>query len=187
MQRFAHDMPAPMKLIIKFFPEITIKSRQVRKRFIAQLKGNLKKLLAAIDPQARVNGNWDSLEVNLGSDPALQQQCIERLRNTPGIAHFFAVQEYPLGTLDELVELCVANLGDQVQGKTFAVRCKRVGTHPFSSQDVGIKVGSVLRSNGGQVLQAKHHGFSVAFGLACKASSLADQSGMPGNSLAKRE
>lgn len=144
MQRFAHDMPAPMKLIIKFFPEITIKSRQVRKRFIAQLKGNLKKVLAAIDPQARVNGNWDSLEVNLGSDPALQQQCIERLCNTPGIAHFFAVQEYPLGTVDELVELCVANLGDQVQGKTFAVRCKRVGTHPFSSQDVAIKVGSAL-------------------------------------------
>ncbi|HIQ53457.1 MAG TPA: tRNA 4-thiouridine(8) synthase ThiI, partial [Pseudomonas pachastrellae] len=133
-----------MKLIIKFFPEITIKSRQVRKRFVAQLKGNLKKVLAAIDPQARVNGNWDSLEVNLGSDPALQQQCIERLRNTPGIAHFFAVQEYPLGTVDELVELCVANLGDQVQGKTFAVRCKRVGTHPFSSQDVAIKVGSAL-------------------------------------------
>ena len=57
---------SPMKLIIKFFPEITIKSRQVRKRFVAQLKGNLKKVLSAVDPQARVNGNWDSLEVNLG-------------------------------------------------------------------------------------------------------------------------
>ncbi len=138
-----------MKLIIKFFPEITIKSRQVRKRFVAQLKANLKRLLRDIDPDARVNGNWDSLEVNLGADPALQQRCIERLKNTPGIAHCHEVHEYPLGTLDELAELCVATLGEQVRGKWFSVRCKRVGTHDFSSQDVGIKVGSALNQRCG--------------------------------------
>ena len=80
-----------MKLIIKFFPEITIKTRQVRKRFVAQLKGNLKLLLADIDPEARVTGSWDSLEINLGSDRQLQQLCIARLKNTPGIAHFLEV------------------------------------------------------------------------------------------------
>merc|ERR1711965_1023942 len=101
-----------MKLIIKFFPEITIKSRQVRKRFVAQLKGNLKKVLSAVDPQARVNGNWDSLEVNLGPDAALQQRCIERLRNTPGISHCVEVHEYPLGSIDELIELCVSSVGE---------------------------------------------------------------------------
>ena len=134
----------PMKLIIKFFPEITIKSRQVRKRFVAQLKGNLKLLLSDIDPAARVNGNWDSLEVNLGSDKALQLRCIERLKNTPGIAHLSEVHEYPLGTLEELAELCLSSIGNQLQGKLFSVRCKRVGKHDFSSQDVAIQVGGEL-------------------------------------------
>lgn len=134
-----------MKLIIKFFPEITIKTRQVRKRFVAQLKGNLKLLLADIDPEARVTGSWDSLEINLGSDRQLQQLCIARLKNTPGIAHFLEVHEYPLGTLDELADLCVTAVGEQLQGKVFSVRCKRVGQHDFSSQDVAIKVGGELQ------------------------------------------
>ncbi len=133
-----------MKLIIKFFPEITIKTRPVRKRFIQQLKGNLKTVLKAIDGDARVSGNWDFLEVSLGADPTLQQRCIERLRNTPGIAHFVEVHEYGLGTLEQLADLCVENVGEQIRGKTFAVRCRRVGTHPFSSPEAAAFLGSEL-------------------------------------------
>ncbi len=134
----------PMKLIIKFFPEITIKTRQVRKRFVHQLKSNVRVLLAALDGDARVTGSWDSLEVILGEDPAIQRQCIERLCNTPGIAHLLEVHDYPLGTLDELAELCVASFGEQVRGRSFAVRCKRVGRHPFSSQDAARLIGEQL-------------------------------------------
>ncbi|UAW98218.1 tRNA 4-thiouridine(8) synthase ThiI [Halopseudomonas nanhaiensis] len=133
-----------MKLIIKFFPEITIKTRPVRKRFIQQLKGNLKTVLKAIDPEARVSGNWDFLEVSLGTDPAVQKRCIERLRNTPGIAHFVEVHDYQLESLEQLADLCVANVGDQIRGKVFAVRCKRVGTHPFSSPEAAAFLGSAL-------------------------------------------
>ncbi len=133
-----------MKLIIKFFPEITIKTRPVRKRFVSQLKANLRLLLAEADPCARLTGGWDSLEVVLGDDPALQARAIERLRETPGIAHFVEVRDYPLESLDALVELCVAQFGAQVEGRIFAVRCKRVGRHDFSSQDVAQRVGRAL-------------------------------------------
>lgn len=133
-----------MKLIIKFFPEITIKTRPVRKRFIQQLKGNLKAVLKAIDPEARVSGNWDFLEVSLGADAAKQQRCIERLRHTPGIAHFVEIHEYRLESLEQLADLCVANVGEQIRGKTFAVRCKRVGTHSFSSPEAASYLGSAL-------------------------------------------
>src|SRR5690554_6649970 len=112
-----------MKLIIKFFAEITIKSPQVRKRFVSQLRKNLKVLLKPIDPEVRLSGNWDSLEVITGDDPLLQARIIERLTNTPGINHIHEVREHPLGSLDELGDLCVARFADQLQGKTFAVRC----------------------------------------------------------------
>ena len=149
MRRFCAPYTSYMNLIIKFFPEITIKTRPVRKRFIQQLKGNLKAVLKAIDPEARVSGNWDFLEVSLGGDAVLQQRCIERLRNTPGIAHFVEVHEYELGTLAQLAELCVENVGEQIRGKTFAVRCRRVGTHPFSSPEAAAFIGAQLRERCG--------------------------------------
>ncbi|WP_288404139.1 hypothetical protein, partial [uncultured Pseudomonas sp.] len=39
-----------MKLIIKVFPEITIKSRPVRKNFIRQLVKNIRVVLRDLDP-----------------------------------------------------------------------------------------------------------------------------------------
>lgn len=143
--------PLPtMKLIIKFFSEITIKTPQVRKRFVKQLKVNLKALLQPIDPEARVNGTWDSLEVQTGDDPQRQAAVIKRLCNTPGISHIHEVHEYPLTTLEDLAELCVAQFGEQVRGKVFAVRCKRVGRdHPFSSPEVAAYLGSQLRQRCG--------------------------------------
>lgn len=138
-----------MKLIIKFFAEVTIKSPQVRKRFISQLRKNLKVLLKPIDPQVQLSGNWDSLEVITGDDPALQAQVIQRLCNTPGINHIHEVREYPLGSLDELAELCIERFAEQLRGRTFAVRCKRIGKHPFSSTEVNRLIGSRLMERTG--------------------------------------
>ena len=138
-----------MKLIIKFFAEITIKSPQVRKRFVQQLRKNLKALLKPIDPELRITGNWDSLEIITGDDPAVQAQVIERLQHTPGINHIHEVREHELGSLEELADLCVARFAEQLRGKTFAVRCKRIGKHPFSSTDVNRLLGSRLMEASG--------------------------------------
>src|SRR5690554_1070025 len=137
-----------MKLIIKFFAEVTIKSPQVRKRFVSQLRQDPEVVVKGIGPGGRISGNWDSLEVITGDDPALQTALLARLRNTPGINHIHEVREYPLGTLDELAELCVERFTDQLAGKTFAVRCKRVGHHPFTSNDVNREIGSRLMLTG---------------------------------------
>lgn len=45
-----------MKLIVKVFPEITIKSRPVRKRFIKQLAKNIRTVLRDLDPALVVDG-----------------------------------------------------------------------------------------------------------------------------------
>lgn len=135
-----------MKLIVKPFAEITIKSRPVRKQFIRQLAKNIRTVLRDLDPGLDVQGEWDNLELQTQQcDPKLQAEMLERLRCTPGIAHCLEVHEYPLGDFDDIVEKCTLHFGAQLVGKRFAVRCKRSGKHPFSSVEVASYVGSRLR------------------------------------------
>jgi len=135
-----------MKLILKSFPEITIKSRPVRRQFMRQLGKNIRTVLRDLDPDVKVIGEWDNLELFTAlEDPAELQELYARLRCTPGISHFFQVLEYPLGDFDEITQHCKAHYADLLKGRTFSVRCKRSGKHPFSSVDVERYVGSQLR------------------------------------------
>ena len=139
-----------MKLIVKVFPEITIKSRPVRKRFIRQLAKNIRVVVRDLDPDVVVNGVWDNLEVQTRlEDPKLLRELTERLSCTPGIAHFLQVDEYPLGDFDDIVAKCKEHFGHLLAGKHFAVRCKRGGNHDFTSMDVDRYVGSQLRQQCG--------------------------------------
>jgi len=139
-----------MKLIVKVFPEITIKSRPVRKRFIRQLGKNIRVVLKDLDPELKVDGVWDNLEVvTRVEDEKVQREMIERLTCTPGITHFLQVDEYTLGDFDDIVAKCKAYFGHLLAGKRFAVRCKRGGHHDFSSMDVDRYVGSQLRQQCG--------------------------------------
>ena len=135
-----------MKLIIKVFPEITIKSRPVRKHFIRQLAKNIRSVLRDLDPDVEVSGVWDNLElVTQCTEPKLLAEMIERLSCTPGITHFLEINEYPLGDFDDVFEKCRLHYADQLPGKIFAVRCKRAGKHSFSSMELERHVGSRLR------------------------------------------
>ncbi|MCE7762313.1 tRNA 4-thiouridine(8) synthase ThiI [Pseudomonas putida] len=139
-----------MKLIVKVFPEITIKSRPVRKRFIRQLAKNIRNVLKDLDPELAVDGVWDNLEVVTRiEDEKVQREIIERLTCTPGITHFLQVEEYPLGDFDDIVAKCKHHFGHLLAGKHFAVRCKRGGHHDFTSMDVDRYVGSQLRQQCG--------------------------------------
>ncbi len=139
-----------MKLIVKVFPEITIKSPPVRKGFIRQLAKNIRTVLRDLDPELRVEGVWDNIEVETAlGDTKILREMIERLRCTPGIAHCLEVHEYPLGDLDDIFEKCKAHFAGRLPGKIFAVRCKRAGKHSFSSMDVERHVGSRLREECG--------------------------------------
>ncbi len=139
-----------MKLIVKIFPEITIKSGPVRKRFIRQLCRNIRVVLKDLDPELVVKGVWDNLEIITRlDDEKVQREMIERLSCTPGIAHFLQVDEYPLVDFDDIVAKCKLHYGAQLAGKYFSVRCKRAGKHSFTSMDVDRYVGSQLRQQCG--------------------------------------
>jgi len=106
-------------------------------------------LLRDITPNFSLDGGWDNLEfATTETDPALLDAIRAKLGETPGIGQFLEVREYPFNSLDDISERCLEHYAEAVQGKTLAVRCKRIGKHPFSSMEVEREVGSRLLQAG---------------------------------------
>ena len=136
-----------MLFLVKLFPEITIKTRPVRRRFIRQLRKNIRSVLSEFDPAVSVVGEWDNLEVTTSTDnPEVITQISERLACTPGIAKFLHVDKYPRTDLDGMLDLALEYYREKLVGKTFAVRCKRNGKHSFKSTDVERHIGAGLNT-----------------------------------------
>lgn len=135
-----------MKIIVKPFAEIAIKSRPVRKQFIRQLGKNLRAVLKDLDPTLKVEGEWDNLDIDIQlANARALTQLRERLRCIPGIANSVEVNESRFTSFDDVYAQCLHYYGATLPGKTFAVRCRRVGKHDFSSVDLATYVGSRLR------------------------------------------
>jgi len=123
-----------MKFIVKFFPEITIKSRPVRKQLVKQLRDNLRTLLKPVDPAIEIQRDWDKLVVTTAlTEPSVRRDIADVLGRTPGIAYFLDVLEYPFVDLDDACHKTAALWAQRLHGHSFVVRCKRSGEHAFSS------------------------------------------------------
>ncbi|RRJ83128.1 tRNA uracil 4-sulfurtransferase ThiI [Aestuariirhabdus litorea] len=137
-----------MKFIVKLFPEITIKSKPVRTQFVKKLRRNIRTLLRVIDPELEVEGGWDRVEVVPSTeDPQLCAQLVERLMNTPGIAHILEVSQHRFETLHDLFEITRAEVGESLAGKTFCVRASRSGEHEFTSHEAERYIGGGLNQH----------------------------------------
>ncbi len=137
-----------MKFIVKYFSEITIKSKPVRRRFVSQLAENLRAVLRDLDPDIIVHKQWDKLLIETAvTEPSEQDALVEAMRNTPGITYILAVREHPLCEPSEIVAHVLPVYKQRLAGKTFAVRCKRTGTHNFRSLDIERQLGADLIAN----------------------------------------
>lgn len=134
-----------MKFIVKFFPEITIKSKPVRKQMVRQLRNNLRALMKAVEAGVEVKSDWDKIEVATATDDeVVRQHIVNILSCTPGIAHFLDVMEYPFKDKQDAFEKTQALWGERLKNKTFVVRCKRVGKHAFNSHELERYIGGGL-------------------------------------------
>ncbi|MDT8427847.1 MAG: tRNA uracil 4-sulfurtransferase ThiI, partial [Pseudomonadales bacterium] len=132
-----------MEYIVRFFPEITIKTRPVRRRLIRILRRNLSLLLQRIDASVQIKGEWDKFEISTASDDAeLLQKLEDILISTPGVGTVARVRKTPLPDFAGILAHTLAYYGDQLPGRTFAVRCRRNGQHGFTSTDVERYVGA---------------------------------------------
>lgn len=137
-----------MIFTVRLFPEITIKSPPVRKRWTRQLTENLRLLGRRIHEGVKVLQEWDRIELRVPEDSAeLEAQFIDLLKRTPGISNFSLVSAYPFSTLHDIYERALPLVKDVIAGKTFCVRVKRTGRHDFTSTQVEQYVGGGLNQH----------------------------------------
>ena len=123
-----------MEFLVKLHPEISIKSKSVRKRQTMLLEQNLKTILLRLDPSVAIKNNYDHLLVQVASDsPKLRQQMIDHLACIPGIVQFMEMQSGTYSSLHDIFEQVKAVFTERLEGKSFCVRVKRTGDHEFSS------------------------------------------------------
>ncbi|OCG47267.1 tRNA 4-thiouridine(8) synthase ThiI [Gilliamella sp. Choc4-2] len=132
-----------MKFIVKLFPEITIKSDSVRLRFIKILTSNIRNILKHHIENVAVVRHWDFIEVRpkVGNS---ENQILNLLMRIPGIHHILIVDELTFVDLHDIYEKTLDYYAPLIENKTFCVRVKRRGQHPFSSIDVERYVGGGL-------------------------------------------
>ena len=135
-----------MKFIIKLFPEITIKSQSVRLRFIKILTSNIRNVLKDLAEDVAVVRHWDYLEVCVKKEE-LGEGVADRLTRIPGIHHILQVEERAFTDLHNIYEQTFEMYAASLENKTFCVRAKRRGKHPFSSIELERYVGGGLNQH----------------------------------------
>jgi len=131
------------KFIVKFFPEIMVKGSSAKRQMVGQLYNNLVKLLHAIDETIHIKKFSDKIEVVTAIK--VVDAVRSRLLNTPGIELVLEALQYDnFTTIDQIKEKVLEVIGDDLAGKTFVVRVKRVGTHTFKSSEIERTVGGYV-------------------------------------------
>lgn len=137
-----------MQFTIKLHPEIIVKSRRVRKRLIFLLEGNIRRVFQRNNLSVEVVSGWDKLTLLVNSKSFHKQnEIIDLLQRIPGINQVLQVQESQFTDLDDICKQVAQVWEPLLLGKTFAVRVKRRGEHPFSSMEVARYVGGYLFQN----------------------------------------
>ena len=140
-----------MKYIIKFFPEIIVKSKSVRQEMSKVLQRNIRNVLNRSAVKVKIQDCWDKLVVRLdetdGPCPRSSREVAEMLCRIPGIHNVMETEEYEYSSMHDIYEKTAAVYGPQIAGKTFCVRVKRKGKQEFRSIDVEKYVGGGLNQN----------------------------------------
>ena len=131
------------KFIIKYFTEIMIKGTTAKKQMISQVYNNLVNILSKISKDIKVRKFFDKVEVVCPIEVVAEVRM--RLLDTPGIQQILeAVQFDNMNTLDDIKVVVNETMAHEIQGKTFVVRCKRMGTQEFKSTQVEQTVGGYM-------------------------------------------
>jgi len=141
---FRQVKPSWQPFFLLRYGEIGLKSSPVRNRFLQVLEKNLLRRFRERGLSPVINREPGRLYIFAGD----VHSSAELLRTTPGIVSFSlcldekAEMEAMLGTFAALAKRYLEN------GDSFAVRARRSGNHPFTSQDVAVRAGErILKEN----------------------------------------
>jgi tRNA uracil 4-sulfurtransferase len=123
------------------FGEIALKSRFVRRQLRDRLVANIQDLFAAEGVECITEA--DEARVYVHANDQVSANSI--LARTFGVVSFSPATEVH-ADLDSLRKAILPEAASALSpGRTFALRVRRVGTHPFSSQDLARKLGEDVR------------------------------------------
>ena len=131
------------KFILKLFPEIMVKGSSAKRQMVGQLYNNLVKLLGAYSDEIKVKKFSDKLEVVTPIDvlPEVRQTLLD----TPGIEQVLeALQFDGMETLEQIKVKVNEVMAKEILGKTFVIRVKRSGKHPYNSTAIEQTVGGYM-------------------------------------------
>lgn len=120
------------KMFLIRYSEIALKSPPVRRRWEDVLVSNIQKAL----PGCRVRKSWGRIWVEGPVDREVDQ---EKLRRVFGIVSFSEVEHCPLQDLNAFILDFCRRIGLE-KASSFALRLRRVGEHPFSSQEKTVEL-----------------------------------------------
>lgn len=135
-----------MKIIIKFFSEIIIKSASVRLRFIKILIKNIINSIKNLNVNFKIVKFWDKIEIETSNDLNLYYIC-SVLKRVSGIHAILFVEEFKFSTLFDIVKLLKYYYKIPLKNKEFCVRVKRTGNHSFTSIEVERYIGFYLKKD----------------------------------------
>lgn len=137
-----------MKFILRLQPEITVKSKTLRKRYGTVLTANVRNLMRPIQDKVKVRWLWDKIE--LVFPQPLSQQALQQVREMlaciPGINHLEEVIDTDFVDFEQALQFVLDKMANQLSHRTFAVRVRRRGQHDFSSQDMAMYLGGGIRA-----------------------------------------
>lgn len=138
-----------MRLVVKLFAEIMIKSRTLRRNLTSVMASNIRNLARDLETKVTVQVLWDQLDLNITPGPDEDLELfIHRLTRAPGIDRIEFIERHSFETLDELAPVVVEKHAEQIKDKTFRVTVKRKGQHTFKSFEAE-------QFLGGKLLQAQ--------------------------------
>jgi tRNA uracil 4-sulfurtransferase len=126
-------------ILLRFAPDIAIKSRRVRQRFVRQLVRNLRDALGSAGVRHRLMPEWSRILVEADSLAALSA-----LTRVFGLKSFSPVDRVAEAELNAIVEAGAEHYRDMVRNRSFAVEVRRRGDHRFTSRDVKERLGAEL-------------------------------------------
>ena len=128
--------------------EITIKGRRTRERFEHLLLRNMQDSLRSSGLRRyRIRRERGRFFVYADDEV----EAVTALRRVFGIKSLSIADEIIFTDLEELVEKAENFFAEKVKGRSFAVRARRSGQHPFTSIDVERKLGEALLKYGSRV------------------------------------
>ena len=133
-----------------------VKGSSAKKQMVQQLYSNLQVLMGRIDASIAIKKFSDKIEVvaPIGKVDAVRATLL----NTPGIEQVLeALQFDKMESLDQIKAKVAEVVAEQIAHKSFVVRAKRTGSHPFNSSEIERVVGGYTLAHTDAAKVDLHH------------------------------